>query len=113
MLRIAGDTNRHIHLTYFGQTIAQRHIMHLGIDLAGALVRLGFVNAGEQHQKLLAAVAESHADIAHRALHDGGDALNHQIPGLVAVAIIDGFKMIDVDHQTAQRGVGMDRQRHL
>lgn len=31
----------------------------------------------------------------------------------MAIAIIDGFKMIDVDHQTAQRSMGMDRQRHL
>ena len=31
----------------------------------------------------------------------------------MAVAVIDGFEVIDVDHQAAQRGVGMDRQRHL
>ncbi len=39
--------------------------------------------------------------------------LNHQTSSLMAIAIIDGFKMIDVDHQTAQRSMGMDRQRHL
>ena len=45
--------------------------------------------------------------------NNGRNALNHQIPSLMAIAIIDGFKMIDVDHQTAQRSMGMDRQRHL
>lgn len=51
--------------------------------------------------------------ISRTALHNGRNALNHQIPSLMAIAIIDGFKMIDVDHQTAQRSMGMDRQRHL
>ena len=87
--------------------------MHAVINLFGARLRRLFINAGKQHQKLFAAIAECQPAVVYGALYDGGHTFDDLIARFMTKAVIDAFEVVDVDHQAAYRLFIAHRLRHL
>ena len=66
-------------------------------------VRALDVGVGEDDQELLATVADQEVVLADRAAEAVSDLGQDLVADLVAVAIVDAFEVIDVDHRHRER----------
>ncbi|MNK95477.1 hypothetical protein D3C87_1157150 [compost metagenome] len=56
------------------------------------------VRVGQQHHQLLAPVAADPAVILQQLVAQLGHPLEHHIPGLVTIVVVDQLEAIQIDH---------------
>src|SRR3569832_2161233 len=58
----------------------------------------------EEDGELIAAVTGKEIDIANLRLEEGGDGIEHLVPGIMPARIVDPLEMIDFNHETREEG---------
>ncbi|MNP59490.1 hypothetical protein D3C76_1544890 [compost metagenome] len=72
---------------------------HLGTDPLRDPGCCGHVGVGQQHQKLLPAVATDHILCPQGTTDALGDLNQHDVTHVVAKGIVDPLEVIDIQHQ--------------
>ena len=97
---------RHPDAARYGKRYLARHERRRGHSGAQALglgqARLP-VGAGQDRQKLLAAVAPDGVIMAARLLHAPRRLAQHGVPGQVAMRVVDHLEMVQIHHDQGQR----------
>jgi hypothetical protein len=75
--------------------------------------RRALVRLGQQDHEFLAAEPAGQVVITHLLAQRGPQRTQHRVPGQMAIGVIDGLEVIDVDQGQRQRGAGPDRTRDL
>jgi hypothetical protein len=74
---------------------AEQHAFAQLLGHAGGVAHAGALAGDEE---LLAAPAPEHVAGAQVARDDGGDATQHLVPAVMAVAVVDMLEVVDVQH---------------
>lgn len=97
--------------------------MHINVfaQALGDVCCAGVIGVNQQYREFLATVAKDQVEIAYRAADNVGDADDNLVAAWVAMAIVDAFEMIDIDHQeaglaglpVAQADFPLDLRKHV
>jgi len=100
-----GDPGRECHLLdrYFGGAVDQVPVGQLGAQPVELFEGLGHGRVAEQHHEFLTAVARDMAALVGNPRQVVGHQLQHPVPGIVAVGIIDPLEVIDIAEGHAER----------
>ncbi len=97
------DTNRHIGRGSTG-AVWNAAAGEFNADAFGDRRRAGEVSERQHDRKLLATVTRDRiVGAKHPRARDGGDVTQCFVAGSVAIGIVIQLKIIDVDHEQAQR----------
>ncbi len=88
-------------------------LRHGAADPFGGLGDVVTARPGQEDQELLATVADQHVALADDAPADPRDGAQDTVADEVAVCVVDGLEVVDVEHEDAERTLGADGPREL
>src|SRR5687768_16885157 len=102
-LREGGDSEARRHRGTVAADLRQPKAQERRLESAGELLAADQIRLGEQDGELLPAVADGEVEVADVLAEHVGEAPQHLVSGLVAVAVVDLLEVVEVGEHEGER----------